>query len=102
MANRFAKSHATDTNQPEIIAALEKIGCFVHEIERPLDLLVEYHKIFILLEVKNRGGKNKLTDDQKIFFMDTKGPAFVVHDSEEAIKRVQSVWKNTWKPVVVK
>ena len=102
MPSRFVKNHRTDTNQPEIIQALEKIGCIVHEIERPLDLLVEYHKIWILLEVKNRDGRDRLTDAQKIFFIDTQAPAFVVHDAEQAIERVQEVWKGTWKRVVAR
>jgi len=99
---RFTKNHATDANQPEIIAALELIGCKCHEIERPVDLLVEFRKLWILLEIKNRAGKNKLTDAQVDFFKKVGAPAFIVHDSEEAIAAVQTAWKRTLKYAVEK
>ena len=97
MSNRFAKSHATDLNQPEIILALEKIGCTCFEIEQPVDLLIEFRGLWILLEVKNKKGKNKLTKDQDRFFSKAKAPAFIVRDIEEATAAVQMAWKRTLK-----
>ena len=94
MSNRrFAKQHATDINQPPIISALEKIGCRVYEMERPVDLLVEYRSVWIVLEVKNRKGKNKLTKEQVKFFELTEAPAYVVRDPLEAIDAVLLVKK---------
>jgi len=83
--NRFAKAHATDANQPEIIEALESIGCCVYEIERPVDLLVEYKRIWVLLEVKNPNGKNRMEDDQLKFFKKSRAPAYLVRSGKEAI-----------------
>ena len=100
MPGRFAKSHATDLNQPDIIEALEKIGCHCHEIERPVDLLVEFRGLWILMEVKNKKGKNKLTEDQIIFFKKVKAPAFIIRDIEEACAAVQTAWRRTLKSVV--
>lgn len=93
MSNRFAKSHSTDLNQPAIIDALVRIGCQCHEIERPVDLLVEFRGMWILLEVKNKKGKNKLTKEQDRFFGKVKAPAFIVRDIEEACAAVQTAWK---------
>lgn len=90
VANRFAKQHATDINQPPIIEALEKIGCKVYEMERPVDLLVEYRGEWSVIEVKNTKGKNQLTKFQKKFFEDTRAPAYVVRDPLEAIDAVTS------------
>jgi len=95
MSNRFAKSHATDVNQPDIIEALLKIGCQCYEIEKPVDLLVEFRDLWIVLEVKNKQGKNKLTKDQDRFFSKVKAPAFIVRDIEEAVAAVQTAWKRT-------
>ena len=100
MSNRFAKSHATDLNQPEIILALEKIGCKCFEIEQPVDLLIEFRGLWVLIEVKNKKGKNKLTPDQDRFFEKVKAPAFIVRDIEEAVAAVQMAWRRTLKSVV--
>lgn len=100
MPNRFAKSHATDFNQADIILALEKIGCHCHEIERPVDLLIEFRGLWILIEVKNKKGRNKLTPDQGRFFRKVKAPAFIVHDIEEAVAAVQTAWRRTLQSVV--
>lgn len=88
---RFRKQHGTDLNQPAIVAALEKIGCRVYEIERPVDLLVDHPWGFwILVEVKNRDGLNRLTPAQKEFFKsEPRGPVLIVHDELEAIEKVQ-------------
>jgi len=85
----FAKQHATDANQPAIIEALESEGCIVYEMEKPVDLLVEYQRIWIAIEVKNPEGKNKLGNDQVKFFQITKAPCYVVRSGDEAIAAVR-------------
>lgn len=100
MSNRFAKSHATDLNQPEIIKALEAIGCTCHEIERPVDLLVEFRSLWIALEVKNRKGKNKLTSEQEIFFEKSTAPAFIVYDPAGAVEAVMNSWSKILSTIV--
>lgn len=85
---RFAKQHNTDLNQPEIVKALQDIGCVVWDIGRPVDLLVEVKGIFIVLEVKNTKGFNRLTNWQKDFFTTTNGPAYIVRDPLEAVNAV--------------
>lgn len=95
MFSRFAKAHATDANQPEIIEALEKIGCTVYEIEKPVDLLIEFRRLWILIEVKNPKGLNKLTKDQVKFFKKTRAASFVVRNPIEARAAVyQAVREN--------
>lgn len=100
MSNRrFAKKHATDVNQPEIIAALIQIGAQVYEMEQPVDLLVEYRSIWIVLEVKNPKGRNKLTKEQERFFEITQAPAFVVRNPLEAVNAVTRVWNEIYESI---
>lgn len=88
---RFRKQHGTDLNQGEIVKALEKIGCRVYEIEKPVDLLVDHPAgLWILVEVKNKHGKNRLTPAQEKFFeAGPRGPTVIVRDAVEAIEQVQ-------------
>lgn len=92
MAKRFAKKHNTDANQPEIIQALIELGCRVYEVERPVDLLVEYREIWIAIEVKNKEGLNRITKEQKKFFEVTKAPAAIAYNAAGAIEIVERAW----------
>lgn len=61
-----------DTNEPAIIAYLERLGCKVAQVSQKglPDLMVSQgplKSIVIMLEVKS-GKQGKLTADQKIFF----------------------------------
>jgi hypothetical protein len=88
--NRYAKQR--DENEPEIVAALEAIGCTVHRLDQPCDLLVGRGAKNILLEVKNPlkpKGDQKLTDGQKKFEEGWRGQFAVVKTPEEAIDVVQ-------------
>ena len=99
MVNRFARQTGTpDANQAEIITALEKVGCTVYDIDKPVDLLVEFRGLWILIEVKTT--KGKLEDSQKRFFKKVKAPAFIVRNVEEAVSAVVTAWKRTLKSVV--
>ena len=96
MPNRFARQTGTpDANQASIVEALEKIGCKVYDIDKPVDLLVEFRGVWIVLEVKTK--KGKLEDSQKRFFEKVKAPAFIVRDIEEATAAVQIAWKRFQK-----
>ncbi len=75
-----------DANEPEIVEALKAIGCDVHRLHAPADLLVGYRNRTVLLEVKMPGGT--LTDDQKDFFEAYRGEAYVVRSVERAIEVV--------------
>lgn len=99
MPNRFARQTGTpDANQAGIVTALEKIGCKVYDIDKPVDLLCEFRGLWILLEVKTKTGK--LQPSQERFFEKVKAPAFIVRDMEEAVAAVQTAWKRTLKSVV--
>ena len=96
---RFARQTGTpDANQASIIDALVKIGCTVYDIDKPVDLLVEFRGLWLVLEVKTK--KGKLEDSQKRFFEKVKAPAFIVRDIEEAVAAVQTAWRRTLKSVV--
>ncbi len=78
--------HRTDANQKEIVAALEKIGCTVYIIGRPVDLVVGRTALNWLMDCKSE--KGTLTPFQKDFFRDWKGQVRVVRSAEEAVKLV--------------
>jgi len=81
-----------DTNQGDIVAALEKIGCSVLDLSRVgqgcPDLLVGRADKCYLLEVKS--GKAKLNEKQVEFHEDWRGNIAVVRSPEEAIQVVMS------------
>jgi hypothetical protein len=54
-----------DGNEPGIIAALEAMGCMVHRMDTPVDLLVLHRGTVHLVEVKAKRGT--LTKDQRLF-----------------------------------
>ena len=94
MSGRFARQTGTpDANQASIVDALVKIGCTVYDIDKPVDLLIEFRGIWILLEVKTK--KGKLRDSQKRFLEKSKAPAFMVRDIEQAVAAVQTAWRRT-------
>jgi hypothetical protein len=60
---RFANKR--DANEPGIVAALESLGCLVHRMDKPVDLLVLHRGTVHLVEIKAR--KGRLTADQVAF-----------------------------------
>jgi hypothetical protein len=92
MPNRFARQTGTpDANQAGIVEALLKIGCKVYDIDKPVDLLIEFRGFWIVLEVKTKTGR--LEDSQKKFFKEVSAPAYVVRTPTEAIDAVQRAWR---------
>lgn len=81
-----------DSNELEIVHALQQDGFWVIRLDKPVDLLVgkQGRPYFALLEVKMPG--KQLTPDQVRFFQLSEGAIrFVVHSAEEAI-RVCRTW----------
>lgn len=85
-----------DENQKEIVDALEKIGCSVIVIGRPVDLLVGYRAHNFLIECKNPdsryGSKDEGTPTQRNFFKAWKGQVRKVWSPEEAIELVTGAY----------
>lgn len=85
-----------DDNQSEIVTALRKIGCTVqplHDVGRGVpDLLVGYHGINVLLEIKD-GAKvpsaQKLTDEQITWHDSWRGQVATVNSINQAIDVLQ-------------
>lgn len=75
-----------DANQAEIIASLRNIGARVYYIKEPCDLLVDYRKRWVVLEVKMDGGR--ITKQQAKFIAETTAPVHIVRDSREAVEIV--------------
>ena len=90
-----------DTNEPEIIAALEAIGCVVYPMNQPVDLLVGRGATNILMEIKNPDkspAQRKKTPAQVEFFKIWKGQVRIVETAEEAIKLVTEMTVETAYP----
>ena len=60
----MTKPLRVDKNQAEIVAALRKIGALVWSIGQPFDLLVRYRGQWHVFEIKNRAGRNRITQAQ--------------------------------------
>ena len=85
-----------DENEPEIVQALEAIGCTVLRQDFPCDLAVGYRARNFYIEVKNPNKPKRdrqLTKTQKQFFASWKGQVRVVETPEEAIKLVTEAYK---------
>ncbi len=83
--------HRTDLNQNEIVKALEKIGCTVYKIGRPVDLVVGRGAKNWLLDCKSKTGKK--TPFQDKFFKEWKGQVRIVRSAEEAIRVIQESYQ---------
>ena len=86
-----------DDNEQEIVNALESIGCTVHRLDTPVDLLVGYRHFNFLIECKNPdtdyGRKDRSTPTQRQFFTDWRGQVRKVSGPEEAIQLVTHAYK---------
>ena len=86
------RAAASDANQPDIVKALRGAGATVQHLhgvgEGCPDLLVGYHHLNILMEVKD-GAKppsaQKLTGPQVIWHRDWRGKVYVVNCEEQAL-----------------
>lgn len=75
-----------DRNEREIIRTLIAAGATVYQLDQPCDLLVGYHGINKLIEVKDKGGS--LTDDQVKFRAEWEGQYTVVWTSDDALREL--------------
>ena len=81
----------TDANQDAIVKALRKIGARAFYLKKPVDLLVGFRGRNILLEIKNRDGKDQITKEQAQFIATWNGELHVVYSPEEAIRAVSKI-----------
>ena len=90
--NRYAKR--TDASQDAIVSALQAAGAVVYLIGRPVDALVGFRNVTLLMEFKTPGtwyGK-KMNPNQKAF-MDTwnGGPVCMVDNPEAALRAIGAI-----------
>lgn len=80
-----------DKNEPEIIEALVAAGASVLQVSAAgcSDLIVGYHGVNYLLEVKSR--KGKLTPMQEEFLLYWQGEYAVVRSAEGALKAIGAI-----------
>jgi len=75
-----------DTNEPQIVKALQKLGASVYRIDTPCDLIVGVRGRTVLLEVK--GAHGSLTLTQRTFAAVFRGEYHIVMTPEEAVEAV--------------
>ncbi len=82
-------SHANtrDTNESEIVEALEKVGISVERITVPCDLICGWHGETTLIEVK-KDAKAPLTRDERKFHAGFRGKIRIVWTGPMAIEAV--------------
>lgn len=84
---RRAYAKRRDLNEPEIVEALEKIGCKVKRLDLLCDLIVARRNVVTLLEVKNPERRGDVYEDQqKEDMLDF--PIITVTTIEEALDAV--------------
>ena len=81
---KYAK--ARDLNEPEIIKALQAIGCIVEQLDNLVDLVTLYKGRVRFIEVKNPDGLNVESEEQKAFFK--LWPGGFARTAEQAIRIV--------------
>ena len=84
-----------DSNQGEIVQALEKIGCSVYDASRVgeiPDLIIGFRGLVCLLEVKTPTGRMKKSQIQ--WHKEWNGHSCVVRSPMEAIEAVMTHVKN--------
>lgn len=72
-----------DANEPDVIAALKKLGFAVYPLNLPLDLLCGYQGMNYLVEVKN-GPSATFTEGQEAFIATWTGQQVTVRSVAEA------------------
>jgi hypothetical protein len=100
-----------DDNQPQIVKALQQIGCSVQSLaacgKGVPDLLVGYRGVNILLEVKD-GSKppsaQRLTPDEERFVETWRGPRAVASSLPEVLEilQVHGLWKDMGRAPVLR
>lgn len=92
-----------DANQREIILALKQMGAKAIYLKKPVDLLVGYRGVNVLLEVKNlsaaRGDarQGKLTAEEQEFFDTWPGQVEKVTSPQQACEVVVDAWRRSLK-----
>lgn len=89
-----------DENQPDIIAALRRIGVSVqplHMVGKGCpDAVIGYHKVNGLIEIKD-GSKPKseqaLTKDEERWISGWRGDVVIVRSVAEALEYAEYLWK---------
>jgi len=85
---RRAFSVKRDANEPDIVAALEKVGATVRRMNWA-DLLVGFRGVNYVIEVKTE--KGKLTDDQIVNFPAWRGQITIVRSVQGALWTIGAI-----------
>lgn len=81
-----------DGNEPEIVRALEALGCTVERLDLTdgPDLLVGVCGLTMLMEVKDPNGRNRIEPGQEEWHAWWRGhPVMVVRSQDDAIAQMQ-------------
>lgn len=87
--NRWAKKR--DTSERPIIEALKQMGMDVHQLDRPVDLLIGWRGMNLLAEVKT--DKKPLNEEQARFVDEWRGQVVVLRNPTDAVNWANEVTK---------
>lgn len=87
---RMRQSAKVDDNQAPIVKALRDLGCYVHILGQPFDILVGWRGTWTLIEVKDGSkepARQKLTWDQveTLAKIRAAAPVYVARNVDEAL-----------------
>ena len=95
MGIRGQYKNKRDENEPDIVAEFLAHGFSVERLDKPLDLLLGYHGVTLLVEVKN-GPKAPLTKPQERFFENWRGQSAIICSVEEARQFAREIrWEHS-------
>lgn len=83
-------SKRADRNQPDIVAALRKMGCLVFVMGYPFDLLVWHRLRWHVIELKDGGGRLTEAQERDIAAIGYAGAVKVVRSAPEALQAVMN------------
>jgi hypothetical protein len=88
----WRKDARRDSNEPEIVAALELVGARVWRISQPFDLVVGWGGRLFMLEVKTATGKLKTEQLREMDRCHADGlPVAVVRTVSDALQAIGAV-----------
>ena len=80
-----------DSNEAEIVTALQAVGAHVYRMHTPVDLLIRFRGHTYLQEVKAPGRKKRLQPSQVQCLNDWGDDAAVVESVEEALEHIGAI-----------
>lgn len=86
--NRYKNKR--DANEPQVVDAFRALGCSVHRLDQPVDLLVGFRGRSYAVEVKQEG--ETLNEKQRAWRDEWRGDCWIVRSVED-VREVVAEWR---------